>query len=253
MIAHHHAKAIQAIENAELVGIYGRNGQNAKKCADIYQVGYSDDLNAFLKDQSLDIVTIASPSGCHMEHSIAAMQSGIHVICEKPLEITPTRIDRMIESAEKNNVILSGIFNRRFNPAFDLLKKAVVAGRFGRITMVDAQIKWYRDQDYYDSGKWRGTWELDGGGALMNQSIHTIDQMQALVGKVKRISASVDCLIHERIEVEDAAVAIIEFENGARGVIQASTACWSKEGHPAEIQICGEKGSVFLMDEKFRS
>ena len=113
-------------------------------------------------------------------------------------------------------------------------------------------MKWYRTQAYYDSGAWRGTWALDGGGALMNQSIHLVDQLIYLAGDVASVCASTACLAHEGIEVEDTAVAILEFKNGARGVIQGSTACWSSTGHPAEIQMSGDQGSVFLADEKFR-
>ena len=159
---------------------------------------------------------------------------------------------QMIDVCAKNKVILAGIFNRRFNPAVQHLKKAVEAGRFGKLTLCDAYVKWYRTQAYYDSGAWRGTWKLDGGGALMNQSIHTIDQLIYLAGDIKRLTASMDCLIHEGIEVEDIAVAILEFKNGARGVIEGSTSCWSSQGHPAEVQLCGSEGSVFLADESFR-
>ncbi|MEO0415106.1 MAG: Gfo/Idh/MocA family oxidoreductase, partial [Verrucomicrobiota bacterium] len=200
----------------------------------------------------LEIVTIATPSGAHLEPAIAAAQAKKHVVCEKPLEVTPERIDQMIAVCDENGVTLSGIFNRRFHPAMDAFKKAVDDDRFGQLTLCDAYVKWYRDQAYYDSGAWRGTWALDGGGALMNQSIHTIDALIYLAGDVKAVSASMACLTHEGIEVEDTAVAILEFKNGARGVIQGSTSCWSSTGHPAEVQLSGDKGSVFLADEQFR-
>jgi predicted dehydrogenase len=158
----------------------------------------------------------------------------------------------MIAACEEAGVTLSGIFNRRFHPAMDVFKNAVDEGRFGTLTMCDAYVKWYRDQAYYDSGAWRGTWALDGGGALMNQSIHLIDQLIYLAGDVASVSASMACLAHEGIEVEDTAVAVLEFKNGARGVIQGSTACWSSTGHPAEVHLCGDQGSAFLADEKFR-
>ena len=158
----------------------------------------------------------------------------------------------MIKVCAEQKVILAGIFNRRFNPAVQAFKKAVDSGRFGKLTLCDAYVKWYRTQAYYDSGAWRGTWALDGGGALMNQSIHTIDQLIYLAGDIKRLSASTTCLIHEGIEVEDTAVAILEFESGARGVIQGATSCWSSAGHPAEVHICGSEGSVFMSDESFR-
>jgi len=252
MIADFHAKAIQAMDGGELHSIYGRRAEAVETMAAEYGVvGYSD-LDAFLADPELEIVAIATPSGAHLEPAVAAAKAGKHVVCEKPLEITPERIDAMIAACDEAGVTLSGIFNRRFHPAMDAFKKAVEGGRFGRLTMCDAYVKWWRSQEYYDSGAWRGTWNLDGGGALMNQSIHLIDQLIYLAGDVAAVSASVACLAHEGIEVEDTAVAILEFKSGARGVIQGSTACWSSTGHPAEVHLCGDQGSVFLADEKFR-
>ncbi len=252
MIANFHARAIHAMGGGELHSFFGRRREAVDALVQEHGgIGY-DDLDAFLADPALEVVTIATPSGAHLEPAIAAARAGKHVVCEKPLEVTPERIDRMIEACEENGVTLSGIFNRRFIPAIEACKSAVEAGRFGRLTMADAYVKWYRDQAYYDSGAWRGTWELDGGGALMNQAIHTVDQLIYLAGDVAAVSASTACLIHEGIEVEDTAAAVLEFRSGARGVIQASTACWSSTGHPAEVHLCGEKGSVFLADEKFR-
>lgn len=251
MIAHFHAKAITAMSNGELHSVYVRNEEKAKAFAEEYGCKAYSDLDAFLADDALEIVTIATPSGAHLEPALAAAKAKKHIICEKPLEVTTERVDQMIEASKEAGVTLAGIFNRRFHPAMNAFKKATDANRFGQLTLCEASIKWYRDQAYYDSGAWRGTWKLDGGGALMNQSIHTIDQLLYLAGPVKRVSASIACLAHEGIEVEDTAVAILEFENGARGVIQGSTACWSSTGHPATIEICGDKGSAFLSDEAF--
>lgn len=254
MIANFHAKAIEAmgVENATLHSAFDRNPERAESFAKENNCLSYATLEEFLADPELQIVTIGTPSGTHQEPALAALNAGKHVICEKPLEITPERIDPMIEAAEKNGVTLSAILNRRFNDSVIHLKQAVDKGRFGRITLCEASIKWYRSQEYYDSAGWRGTWALDGGGALMNQSIHIIDQLIYTAGPVKRVSASMDCLTHEGIEVEDTAVAILEFENGARGVIQGATTCWSSTGHPAEVHICGDKGSAFLSDESFR-
>ena len=252
MIANFHAQAIQAMEGGELGAIYARNPHKAKELSQKYNCKSYSNLDAFLADDSIDIVTIATPSGAHLEPALVAAKAKKHIICEKPLEVTPARIQQMIHVAKEEGVILSGIFNRRFNPAVTALKEAVDQGRFGTLSLCDAQIKWYRDQAYYDSAKWRGTMALDGGGALMNQSIHTIDLLLYLVGNVKRLSASMALLTHENIEVEDTAVAILEFENGARGTIQGSTSCWSSTGHPAEVQICGSEGSVFLQDDGFK-
>jgi len=252
MIANFHAQAIHAMKGGKLGGIYTRNPEKGKSLALQYNCKTYTDLNDLLADKSIDIVTIATPSGAHLEPTIAAAKAGKHIICEKPLEVTPARIEKMIQVCKEQNVILGGVFNRRFNAAMNALKKAVDNGRFGQLTLCDAYVKWYRTQEYYDSAAWRGTWQLDGGGALMNQSIHAIDQLIYLAGNVKRLSASITCLTHEGIEVEDTAVAIIEFENGARGVIQGSTSCWSTKGHPAEIHLCGSEGSVFMSDEFFR-
>ncbi|NKI30450.1 Gfo/Idh/MocA family protein [Croceivirga thetidis] len=251
MIARFHAMAIEAIEGAELGGIYARNPEKAKALGEEFNCPFYSELSDFLNNPDIAIITIATPSGAHLEPSLLAAKAGKHIICEKPLEINPERIQQMINAAEEAGVVLSGIFNRRFNPALQELKTAVKQNRFGQLTLCDAQIKWYRDQAYYDSGAWRGTWQFDGGGALMNQAIHTIDQLLYVVGPVNRLSASVATLTHTGVEVEDTAVALLEFENGAKGTIQASTGCFSSEGHPAQIQICGEHGSVFLKDEKF--
>ncbi|MEX2579352.1 MAG: Gfo/Idh/MocA family oxidoreductase [Verrucomicrobiales bacterium] len=252
MIANFHAQAIRAMEGGQLHSFFGRRQEAVDELVGEYGgKGYTD-LDAFLADPELEIVTIATPSGAHLDPALAAAKAGKHVVCEKPLEITPERIDMMITACEDAGVTLSGIFNRRFHPAMDAFKKAVEAERFGTLVMCDAYVKWYRDQAYYDSGAWRGTWKLDGGGALMNQGIHTIDQLIYLAGDVASVAASTGCLAHEGIEVEDTAVAVLEFKSGARGVIQASTACWSSTGHPAEVHICGDQGSAFLADEKFK-
>ena len=251
MIAHFHAKAISAMQGGELHSVFVRNPERAQAFADEYGCMAYSDFEAFLADSELQVVTIATPSGAHLDPALAAAKAKKHIICEKPLEVTTDRIDQMIQAASDAEVTLAGIFNRRFHPAMEAFKTAVDDNRFGQLTLCEASIKWFRDQAYYDSGAWRGTWKLDGGGALMNQSIHAVDQLLYLAGPVKRVSASIACLAHEGIEVEDTAVAILEFETGARGVIQGSTACWSSSGHPATVELCGDKGSAFLSDEAF--
>jgi len=251
-IANVHAEAINDIDNAQLIAVYGRHEEKAAQFAAKYNIDAYADLDQMLLRDDIDAVAITTPSGYHLEPTIAAAKQRKHIIVEKPLEVTGVRVQQMMKICNEYGVTLSGIYNRRFNPAVRKLKAAIDKKRFGTIAMCDAQIKWYRDQAYYNAGAWRGTKALDGGGALMNQGIHTIDQLLYFMGDVKRLSASTACLTHENIEVEDSAVVILEFVNGARGVIQASTSCWSSDGHPAEIHICGDRGSVFLSDESFR-
>jgi UDP-N-acetyl-2-amino-2-deoxyglucuronate dehydrogenase len=252
MIASFHAKAIQAMADGELLAIHGRNaGRVAELASQFGCTGYTD-YDAFLAHDGLDIVNVCTASGAHLDPAAAAARAGKHVVCEKPLEVTTERIDAMIAACAENGVVLAGIFPRRYNPATTLLKQAVDTGRFGRIVMADAYVKWWRTQAYYDSGAWRGTWALDGGGAMMNQAIHTIDLLLYVMGNPKTVRAETRLVAHSGIEVEDAAFAMVEFESGAMGVIQASTACWSENGHPAEVQICGTEGSVFMTDDRFR-
>ena len=251
MISEFHAQAFAAMQNANLHSVFDRNKDRANAFAGKHTCKSFDDLNDFLSDTDLDIVTICTPSGAHMEPCIAAAKAGKHVIVEKPLDVTPQKIDQMIKACDENNVHLISIFPRRFNESTNIFKDAIEQGRFGKIVLADAYVKWWRTQEYYDSGAWRGTWELDGGGALMNQSIHTIDLLIYLMGDVKSVCAFSGLEAHSGIEVEDVAVAILEFRNGARGVIQGSTACWSATGHPAQVQICGDKGSAFMVDDKF--
>jgi predicted dehydrogenase len=251
MIGHFHAKAITAMTGGTLHSVFDLRQEAAEKLASEYGGTAYSDMAKFLADDDLEIVTVGTPSGAHLEPSLAALNAGKHVICEKPLEITLERIDQLTAAAEANGKTIAAVLNRRFHPGMDAFKKASDEGRFGTLTNASAYVKWYRDQAYYDSAGWRGTWALDGGGALMNQSIHTVDSLLYLAGPVKSVQANTACLAHERIEVEDIVVAIVEFESGARGVIECSTCTWSKDGHPARVQLSGTEGSVFLADETF--
>ncbi|MEO8616599.1 MAG: Gfo/Idh/MocA family oxidoreductase [Luteolibacter sp.] len=246
-----HAKAIAAMDGSTLHSVFNHRLESAEGLAAEYGVKAFSDIDEFLADPDLEIVSIATPSGAHFDPAVAALKAGKHVICEKPLEITTARVDEMITVAAATGKTLAAILNRRFHPAMGAFKQACEQARFGKLTSASCYIKWFRDQAYYDSADWRGTWALDGGGALMNQGIHSIDALLYLAGPVKSVQANTACLAHERIEVEDTAIAMLEFENGARGVIEGSTCNWSSSGHPARIQLCGTEGSVFLADESF--
>lgn len=246
MIASFHAKAIKEA-GGELIGCYDRVPLCAERIArDFGGTAYSD-IKDLLANPAVEIVTVGTPSGAHLDPAIAAAKAGKHVIVEKPLEITLDRCDAIIEAAEKAGVVLSTVFPSRFHPASQKLKKAIEAGRFGKLTLGDAIVKWFRTQEYYDSGVWRGTWELDGGGALMNQAIHSVDLLAWLMGPVAEIRAMTGLLAHERIEVEDVAVAALQFKNGALGTLEATTAAWP--GYLKRIEIHGSTGSAAIEEE----
>ena len=251
MIANFHAKAIHAMATGKLKGVAARSKEQTAKLANEHATIAYSSIDEMLADPEIDIITIATPSGAHLEPALAAIEAGKHVAIEKPLEVTTDRIDQILDAASRKGVTVSAILNRRFCDAVSNFKEAMNSKRLGTVTSASAYIKWYRNQAYYDSAAWRGTWALDGGGALMNQSIHTIDNLLHLAGPVKTVQARTACLAHDNIEVEDAAVAQLVFTSGALGVIEGSTCNWSSTGHPARIQVCGTEGSIFMADDAF--
>jgi UDP-N-acetyl-2-amino-2-deoxyglucuronate dehydrogenase len=247
MIAKFHARAIRDIKGAKLVGCFNRTLDKAQALAAEFGGEPTADLNSLLARPDVDIITICTPSGAHMEPAIAAAKAGKHVIVEKPLDVTLKRCDAMIDACEQAGVKLGTIFPSRFHKSSQLLKRAVDDGRFGQLTLGDAYVKWFRTQAYYDSGAWRGTWKLDGGGALMNQAIHSVDLLLWLMGPVVQVTAQSTTLAHERIEVEDVATATLRFASGALGVIEATTAAYP--GSLKKIEICGTQGMAVLEEE----
>lgn len=244
MIAHFHAKAIAAIPGAQLVGCYDRIPGRASQFGQEYGCLGDDDFEAFLKNPAIQIVTICTPSGAHLEPAVEAARAGKHVLVEKPLEITLARCDAIINACEKAGVQLGAILPSRFAPANLALKQAIDTGRFGRLTLGDTSVKWWRTQQYYDSGNWRGTWQLDGGGAYMNQAIHNVDLLAWMMGEVTEVIGMTATLAHERIEVEDVGSAVVKFKNGAIGTLQATTAAWP--GLQKKTEIHGTQGSAII-------
>lgn len=247
MIAKFHAKAISEIRGSRLVACYARDSAKASAFAGQYGGTPYDNLQAMLAHPGLDIVTICTPSGAHMEPGMAAARAGKHVLVEKPLEVNTNRCDRLIKECDKHDVYLGTIFPSRFHRSAILMREAVEQGRFGQISVADAIVKWYRTQQYYDSGAWRGTWQLDGGGALMNQAIHSVDLLLWMMGPVRSVTAMTALRAHERIQVEDTAVACLEFASGALGTIVATTAAYP--GSLKRIEIAGSHGSAVLEEE----
>ncbi|MCA9230860.1 MAG: Gfo/Idh/MocA family oxidoreductase [Planctomycetales bacterium] len=251
MISRFHARAIDDVRGAKLVACYDRATEYAKKFASEVGCQAYADLDQMLADPHIDVVTVATPSGAHMEPAVTAARAGKHVIIEKPLEVTLKRCDRIISECEKAGVKLGAIFPSRFHDSSLKMKRAISEGRFGRLTLGDAYVKWYRTQEYYDSGAWRGTWKLDGGGALMNQAIHTVDLLTWLMGPVAEIQAQTATLAHKRIEVEDVAAATLKFANGALGIIEATTAAYP--GYLKRIELHGSEGTAVLEEEDLKT
>lgn len=244
MIAEFHTRAIQEILGSSVVAVFDTVPARASKLAELAGPGCTpyDDLDKMLAHPGLDVVSVCTPSGAHRDPAVKAANAGKHIVVEKPMEITLPRCDAILDACAKNRVRLCAIFPSRFSKANLALKEAIEQGRFGKLTMGDTYVKWWRSQEYYDSGGWRGTWQLDGGGALMNQSIHNVDLLIWLMGDVAEVVAYTALRCHERIEVEDTAVAIVKFQSGALGVIEGATSAYP--GLLKRTEIHGENGSV---------
>jgi UDP-N-acetyl-2-amino-2-deoxyglucuronate dehydrogenase len=243
-IADIHAQGLQASDKLELFSVYSRSEKNARSLGEKHAAGWYTDWDAFISDPELDAVSVCTPSGNHLDYGEMAARAGKHVIIEKPIEVTLERAKRLVRVCEENGVALAVIYQSRFVPEIHALKRKIDEQVIGKLFMGDARIKWFRGQDYYDSGEWRGTLALDGGGVLINQAIHTIDLLQWFMGDVDSIYGNTGTLTHERLEGEDNAVGVIRFKSGAFGVIQGSTSI-----QPAQarcIEMHGEKGTIVV-------
>ncbi|MCS7033764.1 MAG: Gfo/Idh/MocA family oxidoreductase [Phycisphaerae bacterium] len=201
-------------------------------------------------DPELDVVCVCTPSGLHAEHGVAALSAGKHVIVEKPMDVSHDACDRLIRAADRADRKLSVISQHRFDAASLLAYRLIQSGELGQIVLATADVKWWRSQQYYDEGDWRGTWRFDGGGALMNQGIHTVDLLQWLCGGVRAVRAATATLAHQRIEVEDVAVLSLELTNGAPASLVATTAAF--DGQPVRIEIHGTGGSILLEGDNLK-
>lgn len=250
MIAGFHAKAIAEIAGARLVACFSDRPEGADKFAASVGCKAYHRLDDLLADPDVHVVNICTPSGAHMDPAVAAAKAGKHVVVEKPLEITLKRCDAVIDACDRAGVKLATIMPSRFSAANVALKAAIDGGRFGKLTLGDTYVKWWRTQQYYDSGGWRGTWALDGGGAYMNQAIHNVDLLYWLMGDVAEVAAITDTLAHERIEVEDTGVAAIRFANGAIGTMAATTSAFP--GLLKRTEIHGDHGSAIVEQDSIK-
>ena len=242
-----HARAARAIPGVQISAIYGTNPQSLARLAAEHHAKPFADFAAFLAHKPLDLVIIGTPSGLHAEQGIAAAQHGLHVLTEKPIDITTKNADALIDAADKANVKLAVIFQDRLKPNIQRLKHWLDAGFLGKPLLVDARVKWYRPPDYYSNSTWRGTFALDGGGALINQAIHTVDLLLWLLGDVVRVQARTATVLH-KIEAEDTAVATLEFASGTVGTLLATTAAYP--GYPRRLEITGTEGTVILEHDR---
>ncbi|MDP4224158.1 MAG: Gfo/Idh/MocA family oxidoreductase [Bacteroidota bacterium] len=246
-IAEVHASAIDTIMDVSLVGVYDLDPVRAVTLARQYKCRAFGSIEELCNDSKIDIVCVCTPSGEHLEPSLAVINAGKNCIIEKPLEISLSRCDRIINAGIQNGVTVAGIFPIRYSRVNIDLKAAIDEGRFGNLVMGDAYIKWHRNPEYYSEVRWRSVMELSGGGALMSQGIHSVDLLQWFMGKLEAVSAFCGLLGHKNIEVEDSVVASLRFSNSALGVIEASTAI--NPGFYRRMEILGTRGSVITEEE----
>lgn len=243
-VAAAHADAIGRVPGLRLVAAASRSRASAERLANRCGIPAHDDLGRFLAEPALEAVTICTPSGTHAELGIAAARAGKHLVVEKPIDVTLDKADALIEACREAGVQLAVALQSRHLDAPRALKDAVGAGRLGRLVMAGAYVKWFRTDAYYAAASWRGTLALDGGGALINQAIHTIDLLRWIAGPVERVAGFTDRLLHPQIEGEDTAVAALRFAGGAFGVIEAATSVYP--GFKRRLEITGTEGTAVL-------
>ena len=249
MIAQLHARALAELsDRARLRVVVGRNASTSAALAARYGVVATDDLGAVLADGEIDAVIDCGPSGTRADLAVAALRAGKHVVLEKPMALTPSDADRIIAAERESGRRVAVISQHRFDRSAQRVFAAIRSGGLGTVTSVIASCAWWRGQSYYDSAAWRGTWELDGGGAAMNQAIHVIDLMVFLLGRPTEVFAYTGLLAHQRIEVEDTAVAVVRFPGGALGIIHATTAAYP--GLDMSLRVYGSQGSAVIVDDE---
>ena len=247
MIADFHARAIRAIENAQLLGVADNNIASAERFSQKYGVAFYQSFEEMLADSRIDAVCICTPSGFHADNAIAALKAGKHVVVEKPIAISAADAEKVAAAAKESGRILTVVSQLRFAADVQRVKQLVEQNAFGKIVFCDLNMKYWRSPEYYAGSVWKGTKRFDGGGALMNQGIHGVDLILYIMGNAKITAAKTKTAFHN-IEVEDTAVAMLEFENGAVGVIEASTCAYN--GFERKIEILGTNGCAVLKENQ---
>lgn len=247
MVAQYYAKAIAQTPGARLVAVCRSNAARAAETEARFSVPCETSYVALLARPDVEVVCICTPSGLHAEQTLAAAQAGKHVLVEKPMALTLADADAMIHACRQSDVLLGVALQRRTDPAFFAAKSAIAAGALGRLVLGSVTVPYLRTQDYYDSAAWRGTWKLDGGGALMNQGIHLLDLLLWYLGDVAEVQAQLTTLAH-KIEVEDCIAATVRFTNGALGSFVATTA--AAPGYPHRVEVYGQRGGMQIEGEQ---
>lgn len=243
VVADYHIGAIIETPGARLVAVSDVIEARVREVAQQHGVTAYVGHEEMVQSPDVDVVCICTPSGLRIPIATDAVAAGKHLVIEKPIDVSLENADQIIGAAQEAGVELMCIFQLRYGAAVTQVREAVRAGRLGTVTLGDAYIKWFRPQEYYESAAWRGTWAMEGGGALMTQGIHTVDLLQWIMGPVKRVSARMGALVHD-IEVEDTLVATLEYESGALGVVEATTTC--HPGMPARLEFSGSRGTVIV-------
>jgi len=257
VIGRTHAAAVRELPELQVTALVDEIAEASEALADWVEVGGDPrpatfrSLTEALASPAVDLVIIATPSGLHIEQALEVLEAGKHVVIEKPLDVNLDRAHEILAAAadaESKGLVASVISQHRFDPASRAVDEARRAGRFGRLTSAIASVSWWRSQGYYDSGAWRGTWAMDGGGAVMNQGVHTVDLLLWFLGRPVEISARTALLAHDNVEVEDTAVATVVFESGALAVLHATTAAYP--GLTVRLQVMGSKGSAVIDNDR---
>ncbi len=242
-----HARAVQQTEGAQVAAVFGQNHEKAARLSKLCGGRVYESLQSFLDHRPMDMVVIGSPSGLHAEQGIAAARHGLHVLVEKPLDVNLDRADALIAECEQARVKLGVFFQDRVAPGICKLKELIDAGRLGKLILVSARVKWYRPPEYYSGSRWRGTRALDGGGALINQGVHTLDLLLWLLGDVERVYAKAITALHQ-IETEDTVVATLEFSRGVIGTLEAGTSIYP--GYARRLELTGSEGTLVLEHDR---
>ena len=251
VISEYHARAIEAHPDGKIAAVSDLDRTRAEKFAAAHRCEVVDDWRDMVKRPDIEAVCVCSPTGLHAEHSIGALRAGKHVMVEKSMAINLREATDMIQTARDRGLKLGVIFQKRTEEAPNRIKKAIADGCFGKLVFGDASIKYWRNQAYYDSADWRGTWAHEGGGSTMTQGTHGIDLLLYMMGDVETIYAKMDTVAHVNIEVEDIAVAVLTYKNGAYGRLQTATACNPGQGNVFEIN--GTLGSAVLVEDTITS